>query len=240
MHPRDFFQTYSGLTPVNCIRAGIGRCSCVASLDTQLYDKNGERRCAACITLTQVYPPAGRRLMGFMLIQPTKVTFWGNATLEAVNPKIIRLPNKDVLRSLVLRPPEPPWMFINFPQRNVEASELALTEDNNFPHLTAVSYLDVPLRSFARQQVMTLAAIGLTMKEWRQFITASANVTIHDQRILTELTEKFPQLREIRDLPPVHSDEFRALSLVMGVVEKAGASTALMAAHEERKEATDV
>jgi hypothetical protein len=232
LHPRDFFQTYSGLTPINCDRAEIGPCACIPALDTQLYHKNGERRCAACITLTQVYPPAARRLMGFMLIQPTTVTFWGNATLDEVNPRIVRRPNKDVLRTVVMHPPEPPWMFINFPQRNVEASELALTEDNRFPHFTAVSYLDIPLRSFDRRQVFALAQAGLKMQEWRQFIGASANVNAYDQKTLNELIEKYPQLNDLRDLPPINSDEFRALSLVLGGLEKSATSAARSASEE--------
>lgn len=224
MSARDLFRTI-GLKPLNAKPASEGRCSCGET--TLLYKKgSGGYACDICIILSQAYlnpaPKNPSRLVdgSYMLITKDGVDFWGNQRLAEINPDIqchsaLKVMRK-VKQQLIVEPPEPPWIWISFAKAPLTADGLRLTEDNARLRFSGKTTLidRTEVREVNRIQVLKMAEVGMTEREWRTYLTAYGAQTLAAFTTMQEIEAKHPALRSLRCLPPLHSAEHLALRLV--------------------------
>lgn len=215
----------TGLQPLNAKPVGTGRCGC-GDDNVTLYKKSSGVACDVCIVLSQAYrnpaPKAPSRLVdgSYMLITTKAVDFWGNQQLGALNPAIrthtATAVMREVKKRLVQEPPEPPWMFISFAKAPLNGEGLRLTEDNTYLRFSGKTTLAdrTEIRGVNRTQVMRMAAIGMTDREWRTYMTAYAAQTQAGFTTMQEMETKYPALHSLRWIPPVDSAEHNALRLI--------------------------
>lgn len=224
MSARDLFRTI-GLKPHTAKPAGEGRCSCGET--TILYKKgSGGLACDICIVLSQAYlnpaPKAPSRLVdgSYLLITKDRIDFWGNQRLGDLNSAIhchsALKAMREVKKQLIQKPPDPPWMWISFAKAPIAADGLRLTEDNTRLRFSGKTTLDdrTEVREVNRAQVMKMAQIGMSEREWRTYLTAYAMQTPAAFTTLQEIEAKYPALKSLRHLPPLDSAEHIALRLI--------------------------
>ena len=224
---RNLFRL-AGLKPFGTRQTQEGRCACMPGEPTILYKKGpGLFQCDVCIALSQAYlnppPKSSSRLVdgSYLLITTERVDFWGNQRLSEVNDSIKCHPGTGIIRGvkreLVRNPPEPPWMFISFAKAPLTGAGLHVTEDNTRLRFSGKTTLadKTEVHAVNRQQVMQMAAVGLTDREWRTYMMAYAGGTPADFKVMENLTEQYPALETLRWIPPVDSPEHNALRLVI-------------------------
>jgi hypothetical protein len=221
--PRELFRTI-GLKPLNSKQTTEGRCGCGEV--TTLYKKGSGYACDICIVLSQAYlnppPKAPSRLVdgSYLLITQKQIDFWGNQRLGELNPSIrchsATGAMREVKKRLINKPPEPPWMWISFTKAPLTADGLYVTEDNARLRFSGKTTLvdRNEVREVNRTQVMRMAAIRMTEKEWRTYMMAYAAQTTAAFATMQEIEAKHPELRSLQWLPPLDSPEHSALRLL--------------------------
>jgi hypothetical protein len=215
--PHDFLLRYSRLPLTNFEDVGPGVCQC-SPRSTSLIRKGTLHCCKACALLRQAYPTMlGERVLRlglgtYLFVSPDKVRYWGNHRLNAINPEIECGPSAKqmtrVIRGLVRSPPVPPWLFICF-GASTNARSLRLTVDPNIVRFSgSFSINDVPITEINRAQVMTLAAAGVTRKDWDAYYAAYVRAAPPDVAVMRELEARYPVLTTFSILPPKYSSEY--------------------------------
>ena len=224
---RNLFRR-AGLKPFGNKQTKEGFCACTPGEPTTLYKKGpGVFHCDVCIALSQAYqnpaPKSASRLVdgSYLLVTAEQVDFWGNQRLGEVSSDIKCHPGTGIIRGvkrdLILHPPSPPWMFISFAKAPLTGAGLQVTEDNTLLRFSGKTTLadKTEVRAVNREQVLQMAAIGMTDREWRTYLMAYANGTPSDFAAMATLTEQYPALETLRWIPPIDSPEHNALRLAI-------------------------
>lgn len=179
------------------------------------------KRCDVCAALNQVYPHTdgtARLTDGcFLLITPEQITFWGKSRLDRVNPAIKILPAtgemSEVIRNLIIDPPETPWMSFTFAKSNSSAT-LRVTENNSVLRFGGKFQIRKQnVSEINRDHVSAMAAVGMNHKEWEEVMQEYA--LGRSQKFLRTMEKKYPALTKLRILPPFNSPEYLALTLLI-------------------------
>jgi hypothetical protein len=214
---REFFLRYSGLQPNGYQCVGMGMCDCQTAKPIIVYKKGKARQCAACICLRQAYDTAADKAKvrlqvgSYLFVSPTRVQFWGNHNLRLYNPQIecetATGKMSEVQRSLILSPPDPPWMFISF-SKSTSADNLAITTDPAVLRFSGDTVINrTKIREINRTQIMRMFDAGLSRKDWDQYLDAFYQGSPTDIETMRSIEQSYPALAAIRRLPPRQSTE---------------------------------
>lgn len=227
MDARDFFLRYTRLQPIGYRSIGIGMCPCQTAKPTGLYRRGTTTQCAVCICLRQNYDVPGKKpiRMGvgsYMFVSSTRLRYWGNHDLTIYNPAFECTPAKgqimDAIRTLIVSPPEPPWMFIAW-SASTSANQLVVTRDPAFLRFGGKLIISrAEIGDLNRDQVMRMRAVGLSRVQWDTYFDAYVRGSETDIEIMRNLETLYPVLAgdAFRFLPPKDSAEYVVLRWLLG------------------------
>ena len=154
-----------------------------------------------------------------MLITRKGISYWGNHRLDEINKRIKCQPATgtigDVLRGLILTPPNPPWMFVSFGPSN-SADQLSVTDDNRLLRFSGRTSLAGHIVSEVnRDQVIAMHKIGMTGAEWKRYLEAYAKDSIEGIAAMRPIRQKHPKLIDMGRFPAIDSPEHLALKVLL-------------------------
>ena len=197
-----------------------------------LYNVGGTLMCRGCILLRQAYPmKVGKTRLGlgcYMLITQDHTEYWGKHLMpDEIKVHTATGALRDLVRSLLLKPPRPPWMFIAFARSNA-AERLRVTTSNDLVQFSGKFFMpgtkdEPPVERLNRQRVVALhEAADLTRDEWEKCARSHAQLHASTDALayLQELYQQHPALARY-PIPAVKTPEYNALRLIAR--ESAGA-----------------
>jgi hypothetical protein len=228
LHGIDFFSNALQPLGVNIPSVGEGICA-GHNRPATLYNLGGNKLCRGCVLLRQTYPMPSKGKLGYtrlglgcyMLITEHSINYWGKHVFSS---RITSHPAsgalRDVVRNLLMAPPEPPWMFIAFARSNA-SDRMHVTRSNDLIQFSGKFFFpgtidEPPVERLNRKRALALyAAADLTRQEWEQCARAQASLhySADSLSFLNGIYERFPALASY-PIPAQKTAEYNAVRLL--------------------------
>lgn len=219
-----FFSTSLSDVPLKYPPVGEGICASHNQPDI-LYSVNREHICRGCALMRQAYRTAkGESRLGlgsYMLLAPSGISYWGTHLLPSpIKRHSATGALRKLVRSLILTPPEPPWMFVAFARSN-SPERLRVNSGNDLMYFSGKFLFpgtmdEPPVERLNRARVLALrTAAELTKKEWEECARAQAGLAVSSEALafLRGIYDRFPALASLQ-VPTAKTPELNALRLL--------------------------
>jgi hypothetical protein len=229
MDGMEFFSTGLRAVALNLPPVSEGVCG-LHNRPATLYNVGGTLMCRGCILLRQAYPvrlkstKEGKTRLGlgcYLLITADATHYWGKHLMpDGIKVHAATGALRELVRDLLLNPPEPPWMFVAFARSN-NSERLRVTTTNDLMYFSGKfafpGTMDEPfVERLNRKRVMELRdAADLTKDEWEKVVRSHATLYASSESLayLQDCYREHPRLAKY-PIPSAKTPEYNALRLL--------------------------